>query len=237
MRWILFFIKKPEEFVRKLNSRSAIILFISAMIVKIAYNIISDHSFPAEMNFEFAGISNPKLYEFILSYLISEFLFLGIFLSAFLINIRKKAIISLTIDILLVSILSFTLLSHSKIYIPLSLLATITALTFFISNMIKEYIISVKIMISLQIFNIISTILLYISEIISSNTLAITVLFVYSIISFAYFIKIFRAFYDISVKRLIISSIPPIIISVLCGFVIYKANIFSPNTVKLILYN
>ncbi len=237
MKWLISFLKKPEEFVKNLDLKNTIIIFLVAMIVKITYNIISDHSFPPEMNFEFAGITNPKFYEFVLSYLISEFLFLGIFLSFFIINIKKRFIISLLLNLLLILIFYFAISSNSKNYMLLSLFIIIISLFFFTLKIFKDWIVSLKIMISLKILNIISTILLYLSEIISSNIIAISVLFVYSLFSFAYFVKMFRAFYDVSVKKIIISSISAAIISAFCGYIIYKADLFSQNTVKLILYN
>ncbi|MCX7905210.1 MAG: hypothetical protein N2446_00740 [Elusimicrobiales bacterium] len=231
------FFSKPEEFVKNLNFKTTIYIFLTHSFVKITYNLISSHPFPPEMNFEFSGIVNPKITDFILSYFISEFLYLGIFLSIVTILISEKFLNKILISIFFISFSIYSIFKSSKIILTLYLIILILATLVLIKKNIKNYLISLKILISIHIISIISTFLIYFSEIISSNILFMVILFLYSILSFGYFVKLFIANYDITVKKLIIYSLIAIIVAISYGISITKLDIFNPNTEKLILYN
>lgn len=237
IRIIVTFIKRPEWFVRYVSWKKLLFIFLLNTATKTTYNMISSHPFLPEMNFEFAGIVNPTIWEFITSHLISDLLFFGVFLTVLVVHMREKISLRILLDVIIavVSILFISNYSKSSAFIYLSVITLI--LLFFLKRNFNEYLISLRIMISIQIFNILSTILLYISELFSSNILFIATLFIYSILSFGYFIRLIRASYEISVKKILLYSIISLTVAVIYGFAIYKADIFSTNTIKLILYN
>ena len=234
---IVDFFKKPEEFVKNASGKTIFMIFIVNFLVKTSYNILSSHKFPPEMSFDFVGIVNPTIIEFILSHLISGFLFFGVFLIFLVIHINEKTLLKILVDLITASLSLFFISNYSKTSSFIYLGFILPMLIFFLKRNFTTYVMSLRIMISIQILNIISTIILYLSEILSSNILFITTLFIYSILSFGYFVKLFRASYELSIKRIIFYSIISISVAIICGFAVHKLQIFSQNTIKLILYN
>ncbi|MCX7641512.1 MAG: hypothetical protein N2Z20_02625 [Elusimicrobiales bacterium] len=231
------FLSKPEEFIKDSDFKTILCILLINSIIKVIYNIISSHPFPPEMNFEFSGIVNPTITDFILSYIISEFLYLGIFLSVMTILISEKFFIKTSITIFILALSIYSIFKGTKLILILYLTLVIFILFIFTKKNIKNYITSFKILISIHIIGIISTILIYFAELLYSNILFMTILFIYSILSFGYFVKLFVANYDISVKKLIMYSIIAAIITISFGISLTKIDIFSSNTKKLILYN
>lgn len=234
---IIDFFRKPDWFVKNTSGKTILIIFLTNLVVKTTYNVISSHKFPPEMNFDFAGIVNPSIAEFITAHFISDFLFFGIFLIYLTIHINEKILIKIFVDLITITLSIIFILNYSRPVAIIYIASIILLSLFFLKRNYSNYITSLKIMISIQILNILSTMLLYISELFSSNILFIATLFAYSILSFGYFIRLLRSFYEVSVKKIMFYSIISIIVAVIYGFSIHKADIFSENIIKLILYN
>lgn len=234
---LIDFLKKPEEFIKKTPNKTFFYIFILNMIVKTIYNKISSHQFPPEMNFDFVGIENPQMYEFILSHIISDILYFGIFLAILCLHLNEKFIVKLLFDIIYVAISIYLFKNSTQLNLITYIIFLSSTLFFLIKKNSNSYILLLKILIAIQLINISSTILLYLSEKISSNTLFIIVLFTYSTTSFAYFIKLIKSFFDPSIKKLILYLLISALFTLYFGFVIYKTGFFSSNTIKLILYN
>lgn len=234
---LINFFKKPEDFIKNTPNTTFLYIFLLNMFVKVTYNIISPHKFPPEMNFNFAGIENPQLHEFLLANILSDILYFGVFIAVLTIHLKEKFITKSIFDLTFIALATYLFQNPTKLNYTIYLILFSSVIALLVKKNIHNYLILLKILISIQLINIASTILLYISEIISSNVIFIIVLFVYSITSFAYFIRLVKSFFDPSIKGLIFYLLISVGFAFYLGFVIYKINVFSSNTIKLIIYN
>lgn len=236
MKYLYKFLKKPKEFVENITAKQIFIIFFLNLITKNVYNILSSHPFIPEMSFNFAGIEKPTFLDFVFSSLLSEFLFLVIFAGIFLINIKAKSLPKLIFNLMFVIASLYLIKTDGKFFIFLYTSAIFMLLMFSIFKNMQGYIIIIKILISIHILNIATTIFLYISELVYLKALFIMAMFVYSILSFGYFVNLLKNFFEMSIKKIIIYSTLAMLFTIAYGYAVYKLDIFTSNTVKLLLY-
>lgn len=248
---ITSFLRKPENYAKQIEKIDIDFfkwLVITMIAVKIFFDIISPHDFPPEFSFEKAGIISPVFFEYLISNIIILFINFFIFSPLMLFNIIKENMffkfIFSNIIIILLTFIPFILEKFlpslpyliKTIYILYLILIPLSMWILISKKNIEKYIFFIKITISVQIISLISEPFMFLSEITRNELIFTIVNIIFGIAYIAYFIKLIKVKFDISVNRIIFYALFSTAFSFAYGFLIYRSEIFNSNIIKLLLY-
>ncbi len=239
LKYSLNFIKKPVSYAENINQiENVFFVFIIALyiFIRFSFDLFSPHDFPPELSFEKVGIVSPEYWEFLISYILTFFISFSVFSTTFMININHSTnfLKFLTINFLLFSLFLYPLLTKSFFLLFTIIIPFI--LFFIIRKAMDDLISFMKIFITLYIIGIIFEPLLFIAEYFKIETLFMVIYLIFSLTTIIYYIKLIKTKFDLSINKLLFYSLVSYFFSFLYGLLLHKANIFTSNITKLLIY-
>jgi hypothetical protein len=231
--------KKYSEMMQAEKIAFFIKIIILTVVIKNLFLIISPHTFPEELSFEKAGITSPTLLEYILSSIISLYLSFLIYIPILSFNIKNEfSFIKMFLTNIIFTILAAIpfMIKIKAVYSIFFIILPLLFLIFSLKIFRKEYLYLLKTSISLHIITIVFSPFIYLGEVSENEIIYIITNLISSLAYLIYYIKMIKSRFDISIPKIIIYSIFPLIVSFIFGLLLAKADLFSSNTIKLILY-
>ena len=215
-------------------------LLIFSFVIKNFFFILSPHTFPEELSFENVGITSPTIAEYLFSSIISLYISFLVSLPILAFNIKHRLSLFITFltNIIFGLVISLPFLYNSKSLNYLSfILIPVVFLILSIKITKEDYLYLLKTSISLNIISAVFAPFIYLSEITNSEIIYLMINLIASFVYFIYYIKMIKARFDLSIARIILYSIFPLLTYIAVALILTKTEIFSPNIVKMLLYH